>query len=51
MIKMHFYAKTVVIDDEVCSIGTANMDTRSFELNFEVSSFIYSEKNSKRTKI
>lgn len=41
------HAKTVVIDDEVCSIGTANMDTRSFELNFEVSSFIYSEKIAK----
>ena len=42
--------KTVVIDDEVCSIGTANMDTRSFELNFEVSSFIYSEKIAKEQK-
>ena len=44
------HAKTVVIDDEVCSIGTANMDTRSFELNFEVSSFIYSEKIAKEQK-
>ena len=37
------HAKTVVIDDKVCSIGTANMDTRSCELNFEVNSLIYSE--------
>ena len=44
------HAKTVVIDEEVCSIGTANMDTRSFELNFEVSSFIYSEKIAKEQK-
>lgn len=44
------HAKTVVIDDEVCSIGTANMDTRSFELNFEVNSFIYSEKIAKEQK-
>lgn len=44
------HAKTIVIDDEVCSIGTANMDTRSFELNFEVSSFIYSEKIAKEQK-
>ena len=36
------HAKTVVIDDSICSIGTANMDIRSFELNFEVNSFIYS---------
>lgn len=38
------HAKTVVIDDEICSVGTANMDTRSFELNFEVNAFIYSNK-------
>lgn len=38
------HAKAVVIDDEICSTGTANMDTRSFELNFEVNAFIYSDK-------
>ena len=36
------HSKTIVIDDEVSSVGTANMDTRSFELNFEINSFIYS---------
>lgn len=35
------HSKTVVVDDAICSIGTANMDIRSFELNFEVNSFIY----------
>lgn len=56
-VKIYYYdrsaflhAKTVVIDDEVCSIGTANMDTRSFELNFEVNAFIYSETISKQQK-
>lgn len=44
------HAKTVVIDDEISSVGTANMDTRSFELNFEVNSFIYSEAVSKKLK-
>lgn len=44
------HAKTIVIDDEICSIGTANMDTRSFELNFEVNAFIYSEAISKQQK-
>ncbi|MEE0933236.1 MAG: cardiolipin synthase [Clostridium sp.] len=44
------HAKTIVIDDEICSIGTANMDTRSFELNFEVNAFIYSETISKQQK-
>ncbi|MGL5694803.1 MAG: phospholipase D-like domain-containing protein, partial [Peptostreptococcaceae bacterium] len=36
------HSKTVVIDDKMCSIGTANMDTRSCELNFEVNALIYS---------
>ncbi|MGL5378743.1 cardiolipin synthase [Clostridium sp.] len=44
------HAKTVVIDDEVCSIGTANMDTRSFELNFEVNALIYSEEISMKQR-
>ena len=37
------HAKTIVVDDAICSIGTANMDIRSFELNFEVNAFIYSK--------
>ena len=37
------HAKTIVVDDYICSIGTANMDIRSFELNFEVNAFMYSE--------
>lgn len=35
------HAKTLVMDDEVCSIGTANMDFRSYEINFEVTAFLY----------
>jgi cardiolipin synthase len=38
------HAKTMVADDSIASIGTANMDIRSFELNFEVNAFIYSDK-------
>ena len=30
-------------DGRVCSYGTANMDIRSFELNFEVNAVIYDE--------
>lgn len=45
------HAKTIVIDDSICSIGTANMDIRSFELNFEVNAFIYSEDVSKKQRI
>ena len=30
------HAKTIVIDDELSIVGTANFDNRSFRLNFEV---------------
>jgi cardiolipin synthase len=36
------HAKTVVADDRLSIVGTANMDIRSFDLNFEVMSVIYS---------
>lgn len=36
------HAKCVCVDDLVCCIGTANMDIRSFSLNFEVNAVIYS---------
>lgn len=35
------HAKTIVVDNEICSVGTANFDIRSFKLNFEVNAFIY----------
>jgi cardiolipin synthase len=35
------HAKTLVSDGQLSIIGTANMDHRSFELNFEVNSMIY----------
>lgn len=35
------HAKMLVIDGEIASVGTANMDFRSFRLNFEVNAFIY----------
>lgn len=41
------HSKTIVADGEVCSIGTANLDIRSFKLNFEVNAFIYNETISK----
>ena len=48
-VKVYFYqkgflhSKLVIADDLVCSIGSANMDFRSFEHNFEVNAFIYDE--------
>ncbi|MFC4598441.1 cardiolipin synthase [Cohnella hongkongensis] len=35
------HAKTIVVDEEIASVGTANMDVRSFKLNFEVNAFVY----------
>lgn len=34
------HAKALVQDEEIASVGTANVDNRSFRLNFEVSCFI-----------
>jgi len=39
--KGFIHAKTLTIDGMVASVGTANMDIRSFELNFEVNAFMY----------
>ena len=38
------HSKAIVIDDELAIIGTANMDVRSYEQNFEISAFIYDRK-------
>ena len=35
------HTKQIVVDDEVSTVGTANIDVRSFKLNFEVNAFIY----------
>jgi cardiolipin synthase len=35
------HAKTVVCDTDLSVVGTANMDIRSFDLNFEIFSIIY----------
>jgi cardiolipin synthase len=37
------HAKTVLCDDDVAVIGTANLDNRSFRLNFEVAAIVYGE--------
>lgn len=42
------HAKSVMVDGMVSCCGTANMDIRSFELNFEVNATIYDEGVTKR---
>lgn len=36
-----YHAKIFIIDDRLCSIGTANFDKRSFYYNFEMNSVFY----------
>jgi cardiolipin synthase A/B len=35
------HAKTMVVDETIATVGTANLDTRSFRLNFETNALIY----------
>ena len=37
------HAKTLIADYGVASVGTANLDTLSFRVNYEVQAFVYSE--------
>ncbi|ALC89000.1 cardiolipin synthase [Bacillus sp. FJAT-18017] len=39
--KGFLHQKVIIIDGNLASIGTANMDMRSFHLNFEVNVFLY----------
>jgi cardiolipin synthase A/B len=39
------HAKTIVVDDFFAAIGTANMDNRSFRLNFEVTAVLYGKEH------
>jgi len=39
--KGFIHAKTMVCDAKIAMVGTANMDSRSFDLNFEVSAIVY----------
>lgn len=47
-IEVYFYkgflhSKTIVVDDLAVSIGTCNMDNRSFALNFELTTILYNK--------
>jgi cardiolipin synthase A/B len=48
-VKIFFYqdgfvhAKTLVVDKKIAVVGTANMDLRSFDLNFEVNAIVYDD--------
>ena len=35
------HAKVVIVDDSVASVGSCNMDVRSFVIDYEVNAFFY----------
>ncbi len=39
----YFHAKTISVDSALCSIGSANMDIRSFAINYELNLIIYDQ--------
>jgi len=56
-VKVYFYlkgfthSKLLVVDDLFSSVGTANMDIRSFNQDFEVNALIYDETLSRQLKL
>jgi len=49
-VRIYFYdpnsfvhAKTIIVDGKIATVGTANMDIRSYELNYEINAVIYDE--------
>ena len=48
--KGFLHSKSIVSDDDWCTIGSSNMDFRSFENNFEANAFIYDETTALKVK-
>lgn len=46
--KGFIHAKVLTVDGIVSTVGSANMDQRSFKLNFEVNALIYDEETAQR---
>ena len=44
------HSKLLISDDKLCSCGSANVDFRSFENNFEANAFIYDKKTVEKVK-
>lgn len=45
------HSKTMVTDGKIAMVGTANMDYRSFDLNFEVNAIVYDEEVAKQLRM
>ena len=39
--KGYLHAKTISVDSEICSIGSTNIDIRSFSINYELNAVLY----------
>jgi cardiolipin synthase A/B len=46
--KGYLHAKTISIDSEICSIGSANIDIRSFSINYELNTVLYDRRLAKQ---
>ena len=44
------HSKMLVCDNALCSVGSANIDFRSFECNFEINTFVYDSKTAEEMK-
>ncbi len=42
------HSKAIVVDKYLSIIGTANMDSRSYEQNFEIAAFVYDEQTAEK---
>ncbi|MEO6167368.1 MAG: cardiolipin synthase [Chitinophagales bacterium] len=49
--KGFIHAKTIAVDDNLSIVGTANMDLRSFDLNFEAVAVIYDKSINEQLKV
>lgn len=41
--KEFIHSKILTVDKKICTIGTANLDIRSFELNYEINAVLYDQ--------
>lgn len=44
----YFHAKTISIDSMICTIGSTNMDIRSFSINYELNLIIYDRETTEK---
>lgn len=45
--KGFMHSKMVIVDDNIVNVGSANMDRRSFNLNFEINAIVYDKEFNK----